>query len=52
MLHYFGFTIQLDLLRVFNVNMENLAFDTSKNYHKCIVFYEELCSRLVHPNGC
>ena len=30
MLHYFGFTIQLALLRVFNVKMKNLAFDTSK----------------------
>jgi len=31
MLHYFGFTIQLALLCVFNVKMKNLAFDTSKN---------------------
>ena len=30
MLHYFGFTIQLALLHVFNVKMKNLAFDTSK----------------------
>jgi len=30
MLHYFGFTIQLALLRVFNVKMKNLSFDTSK----------------------
>jgi len=30
MLHYFGFTIQLALLRVFNVKVKNLAFDTSK----------------------
>ena len=32
MLHYFGFTIQLALLRVFNVKVKNLVFDTSKNY--------------------
>jgi len=30
MLQYFGFTIQLGLLRVFNVKVKNLAFDTSK----------------------
>ena len=30
MLHYFGFTIQLYLLRVFNIKVKNLAFDTSK----------------------
>jgi len=30
MLHYFGFTIQLALLHVFNVKVKNLAFDTSK----------------------
>jgi len=30
MLHYFGFTIQLALLRVFNLKVNNLAFDTSK----------------------
>jgi len=30
MLHYFGFTIQLALLRVFNVKVKNLAFDPSK----------------------
>jgi len=43
MLHYFGFTIQLALLRVFNVKVKNLAFDTCiNNYHKCVVFYEEL----------
>ena len=29
MLHYFGFTIQLALLRIFNVKVKNLAFDTS-----------------------
>jgi len=29
MLHYFGFTIQLALLRVLNVKVKNLAFDTS-----------------------
>jgi len=29
MLHYFGFTIQLALLRVFNVKVNYLAFDTS-----------------------
>jgi len=37
MLHYFGFTIQLALLRVFDINVKNLT-----NYHKCMVFYEEL----------
>ena len=43
MLHYFGFTIQLVMLRVFNVKVTlHLAFDTSTNYHKCMVFYEEL----------
>ena len=42
MLNYFGFTIQLVMLRVFNVKMKNLAFDTSTNYHKYKVFYEEL----------
>jgi len=36
MLHYFGFTIQLALLLVFNVKVKNLAFDKSKDYHKCI----------------
>jgi len=30
MLHQFGFTIQLALLRVFNIKVKNLAFDTSK----------------------
>jgi len=30
MLHNFGFTIQLALLRVFKVKVKNLAFDTSK----------------------
>jgi len=30
MLHYFGFTIQLALLRVFNVKVKNLAFVTLK----------------------
>jgi len=30
MLHYFGFTIQLALLRVFNVKVKSLAFDISK----------------------
>jgi len=30
MVPYFGFTIQLALLRVFNVKTKNLAFDTSK----------------------
>jgi len=30
MLYYFGFTIQLALLCVFNVKVKNLAFDTSK----------------------
>ena len=30
MLHYFGFTIQLALLLVFNVKVKNLASDTSK----------------------
>ena len=30
MLHYFGFTIQLALLRGFNVKVKNLAFDTLK----------------------
>jgi len=30
MLHYFGFRIQLALLRVLNVKVKNLAFDTSK----------------------
>jgi len=29
-LYTFGFTIQLALLRVFNVKVKNLAFDTSK----------------------
>ena len=29
--HCFGITIQLALLRVFNVKMKNLEFDTSKN---------------------
>jgi len=42
MLHYFGFTIQLVMLRIFNVKVKNLAFDTSKIYHKCMVFYEKL----------
>jgi len=28
MFHYFGFTIQQALLRVFNVKVKNLAFDT------------------------
>ena len=41
MLHYVGFTIQLALLRVFNVKVKKLTFDTN-NYHKCMVFYEEL----------
>jgi len=30
MLHYLGFTIHLALLRVLNVKVKNLAFDTSK----------------------
>jgi len=31
------------MLRVFNIKVKNLAFDTSINsYHKCMVFYEEL----------
>jgi len=30
MLHLFGFKIQLALLRVFNVNVKNCAFDTSQ----------------------
>jgi len=30
MLYYFGFTIQLALLRVFNVKVKNLAFDALK----------------------
>jgi len=38
LLHYFGFTIQLVMLCVFNVKVKNLAFDTSK----CQVFYEKL----------
>ena len=37
MLHLFGFTIQLALLQGFNVKVNNLAFDTSKSYHKCMV---------------
>ena len=45
MLHYFGFTIQLALLSVLNVKV-NLAFDKSKNDHKCMVFYEELVTTL------
>ena len=30
MLHYFGFTIQLFMLCVFNVKVKNLAFNTLK----------------------
>jgi len=30
MLHYFGFTIQLVMQRVFNDKVKNLAFDTSQ----------------------
>jgi len=30
MLHYFGFTIQLALLHVFNVKVKNCAIDRSK----------------------
>jgi len=30
MLHYLGFTIQLVMLRVSNVKVKNLEFDTSK----------------------
>jgi len=30
------------LCRVFNVKVNNLAFDTSKKYHKCMVVYEDL----------
>ena len=30
MLHYFGLTIQLVMLHVFNVKLKNLAVDTSK----------------------
>jgi len=41
MLHYFGFTIQL-VMSCFNVKVNNLVFDTSKKYHKCMVFYEDL----------
>jgi len=47
MLDYFGFTVQLALLRVFNVKVKNLAFDTSKiitnawfsmkNYHNDVI---------------
>jgi len=29
MMHYFGFTIQLAMLRVFNAKVKKLAFDTS-----------------------
>mgnify|MGYP007091325568 FL=1 len=47
MLHYFGFTIQLALLSVLNVKV-NLAFDKSKNDHKCMVFYGELHFRHIH----
>jgi len=43
MLHYFGFTIQLALLRVFNLNVQNLAFDTSTiTTNASMIFYEEL----------
>jgi len=31
LLHYFGFTIQLVMLCVFNVKVKNFAFDTSKS---------------------
>jgi len=41
MLHYFGFTNQMALLRVFlRKKVKHLVFDTF--YHKCMVFYEEL----------
>jgi len=30
MMHYFGFTIQLALLRIFNIKVKTLAFDTLK----------------------
>ena len=36
MLHYWF------MLRVFNLKVKNLAFDTIKEYHKSMVFYEEL----------
>jgi len=43
MLYYFGFTIQLALLRVFNVNLKNLAFDTSTiTTNASMIFYEDL----------
>ena len=51
MLHYFGFTIQLALLRVFNLNVQNLAFDTSTiTTNASMIFYEELHnSKTVWP---
>ena len=54
MLHYFAFTIQLDLLRVFNVKVKNLAFDTSNIITNAWFFYEELvciCARFF-PEKC
>jgi len=36
MLHYWF------MLRVLNLKVKNLAFDTIKEYHKIMVFYEEL----------
>jgi len=47
MSHYFVFSIQLVMLRVFNVKVKNLAFDTSTNYHKCMIFYMKNYVRLV-----
>jgi len=61
MLHYFGFTIQLVMLRVFNVKVKNLTFDTSKsitnawfsmkNYHECMhIFHVETSENFIPFN--